>query len=180
MSFSKEALQTFKEKLKAGEVVAAPAEGVYGYCADPFNPNALEKLLAIKKRTAGKGFITLVRSFDDLAQLAAPLNEQEKATLQQHWPGQVTFILPAKKGLPDLLTGGRETIAVRMPATAYMHEYLNAWGGPLVSTSANISGQPPATDPTDLFDGVYALKSRTPLKGGVSQVIDLKTGAQLR
>lgn len=180
MNFSKEALQTFTDKLKAGEVVAAPAEGVYGYCADPFNPKALEKLLNIKKRTEGKGFITLIRNYNDLDKLAKPLSAEEKNKLKEHWPGQVTFILPANADVPELLTGGRDTIAVRLPAAGYIHDYLNAWGGPLVSTSANISGQPPATDPDDLFDGIYALQNKTPLKGGVSTVIDLKSGKKLR
>lgn len=178
--FNQKSLETFCEKLSAGEVVAAPAEGVYGYCADPFNPQALETLLAIKKRTAGKGFITLIRDWPDLEKLAKPLTEAQLQTLKKKWPGQVTFILSAADGLPALLTGSRETIAVRLPACGYMLEYLNVWGGPLVSTSANISGQNPATTPADLFSEVFALKSKTPLSGGVSQVIDLKSGRRLR
>ena len=178
--FTQQDLETFCEKLKNGHVVAAPAEGVYGYCADPFNVDALEKLLAIKNRTAGKGFITLIKDWDDLKQLVRPLSAHEKRTLETYWPGQVTVVLPAAKGLPPLLTGGRDTIAVRMPKADYMQNYLHAWGAPLISTSANLSGHPPATTTADLFDGIFALENKTPLKGGVSTVIDFATGAHLR
>lgn len=180
MTFDKKELEQFSKKLKAGEAVAAPAEGVYGYCADPFNETALEKLLDIKKRTAGKGFITLIRNWRDLDKLARPLSEEDMQTLKEHWPGQVTFIFPAADGVPELLTGGRGTVAVRLPAVDYMHEYLEAWGGPLVSTSANISGQRPALSVKDLQEDVFALHIKTPLSGGVSKVIDLKTGNRLR
>lgn len=178
--FSPDNLKQFCSHLQAGDVVAAPAEGVYGYCADPFNPKALEKLLALKKRTSGKGFITLIKDWQQLEELTIPLLEQEKTTLQGHWPGRVTCILPATKNLPELLTGGRNTIAVRMPAADYMHEYLKAWGQPLVSTSANISGQPPATTSKAVLGGVFALECETPLDGGVSAVLDLKSGVRVR
>ena len=178
--FPEKDLKQFCEKLKAGEVVAAPAEGVYGYCADPFNKNALEKLLAIKNRTAGKGFITLIRNLQDLEGLTQTLSGGHIKEVKKYWPGPVTFIIPAAEGVPELLTGGRGTVAVRLPRSDYMQEYLEAWGGPLVSTSANISGQMPATHYRDLSNEVFALKASSQLTGGISQVMDLITGQLLR
>lgn len=173
-------LQKFVKHLKAGGVVGAPAEGVYGYCADPFNGAALNKILTVKQRAGSKGFITLIHGFDQLGLVAAPLTTAQQRLLAQHWPGHVTFILPARPGLPKLLTGGMDTVAVRLPAKNYMQEYLQAWGGPLVSTSANVSGQAPAVTPNGLEESIFCLEHNHPLDGTVSEIIDIRTGVKLR
>ncbi len=169
------------EKLKMGEVVAAPAEGVYGYCADPFKTEALEELITIKKRTADKvGFVVLVRNMSDIEKLTSNLTEEMRKLMDKHWPGQVTLLLPAKEDLPQKLTGGSGKIAVRMPEPEYIQEYLRNWGGPLVSTSANITGQAPALHTKDLDPLVFALTTPQRLLGTVSRIIDAETGEQIR
>lgn len=178
--FPVDALKSFKMELQNNNVVAAPAEGVYGYCANPFSEVALQKLLVLKERAPNKGFILLIHTFEALTQVAAPLLKEEKALLKKHWPGQVTFILPAKEGLSTLLTGNRGTVAVRLPQKEYMQAYLKAWGGPLVSTSANISGEVPIQNVEDLAPGIFKLVAPEALTGGVSKIIDIKTGKVLR
>lgn len=179
--FTAEELDLAIEKLKAGEVVAAPAEGVYGYCANPFDVSALEELVNIKKRTADKvGFVVLVRNMADIEQLTSTITEDMTKLMDKHWPGQVTLLLPANSKLPDALTGGTGKVAVRMPEPAYVQEYLRNWNGPLVSTSANISGQAPALHTKDLDPLVFALTTPERLLGTVSKIIDAETGAVIR
>jgi L-threonylcarbamoyladenylate synthase len=108
-------LQPWLRALSAGDVVAAPAEGVYGYCCDAFNPQALAKLMALKQRDPNKGVICLVPNKAALNQLvSSELTAHEQLQIEgaiaQHWPCEgtapVTLILPAQDGLPPLLTGG--------------------------------------------------------------------------
>ncbi len=173
-------LNTFVENLEAGEVVAAPAEGVYGYCVDPFNEKALQKLVKLKGRTPSKGFITLISNIEQLAELTSGLSKSDCALIREYWPGQVTLIFPAANNLPHLLTGGEKTIAVRLPQKDYMQEYLHRWGRPLVSTSANISGEAPATRAAEVLADIYILPNPSPLDGSTSVLVDSKTKKKLR
>ncbi len=179
--WSEEALTPWLAALKAGEIAAAPAEGVYGYCCDPFNETALEKLVALKGRDSGKGFITLI---GDLAQLPQLVEAEALASVQKaastHWPGPVTLICPKKPGLPQLLTGAFPTIAVRLPSEPYMKEYLAAWGQPLVSTSLNRSGEEPVLSGANVPADIPALTLPQPLAGKPSMIIDVVSGARIR
>ena len=172
MIFDAGQLQEAMERLRAGEVIAAPAEGVYGYCADPFNPIALKNLLDIKRRQPGKGFVVLISSLKQLTRLCPPLPCAADDSLDHYWPGQTTLILPARTNLDALLTGDRGTVAVRFPKAPHVLEYLKAWGGPLVSTSANLTGQTPAVHATELPSGLFVLPTPHALDGSVSRIID--------
>ena len=173
--FPGESLRHWAEALRAGEVAAAPAEGVYGYCCDPFNETALRTLMVLKQRDASKGLIVLVQSEAQLARVCSPLGDSEHEAIRAWWaPGQppTTLILPAGEGLSRLLTGGRGTLAVRCPLVEYMREYLTAWGGPLVSTSLNIGGEAPATCAGQIPPNVVALTLAFPLSGTPSRIFD--------
>lgn len=180
--FDVESLQEARRRLAAGEVIAAPAEGVYGYCADPFNKLALARLVALKKRSGDKGFVTLIGSVDQLDQLTRqPLSADCHAAINSYWPGQVTILFPVSPRLPKLLTGQFKDVAIRFPAPPYMRQYLQMWGGSLVSTSANLSGEEPIRDPRKIPDGVFVLKSdNITLDGSVSRVFDPVSQGWLR
>ena len=180
MHFEPKTLKRMISCLEKGEVIAAPAEGVYGFCADPFNPIGLEGLLEIKKRSPGKGFVVIVSSVGYLNLLTQTLNQQHWDLIDEYWPGPTTLLLPARDDLHKLLTGGSGKVAVRLPASPHMKEYLDAWGGPLVSTSANLSGQPPAQTAEEIKDKVFILPSQNPLNGSVSTIIDAETGQRVR
>ena len=188
MTFPHPHLIRWLAAVKQGNLAAAPAEGQYGYVADPFNPQALQNILNAKQRKADKGFIVLISSWSHLDLLCPPLPPAIKTTLREVWPcppeKAVTVLLPAKPGLPPLLTGGGDTIAVRFPATSYMQAYLEGWAaispGPLVSTSLNLSGQPPATSAEDIPTGVTTLALPQPLTGPASRIWDLKNNSWLR
>lgn len=182
--WSQQDLTVWTAALQAGEVVAAPAEGVYGYCVDPFNVTALQQLMTLKQRDPSKGVICLVRNLADVALLCGDVPEETYDAIRTYWPSvpaqPVTLILPAKLGLPELLTGGRGSLALRWTACDYMQKYLSAWGGPLVSTSLNISGDLPATDAAAIPLTVPALTCPEPLPGYVSKVYDPMQGVWLR
>lgn len=180
--WSLEQLQPWLKTLHNGGIAAAPAEGMYGYVANPFNPQALEKLFEIKQRNAAKGFIVLISSLKQLETLTPhPLEEPYKSAIRRHWPyPPVTLVLPALPSLPPLLTGGLPTLAIRYPHKDYILEYLDAFGGPLVSTSLNISGQPPATSAQQIPAHIPALTLPKPLSGRPSRIYNPLEDAWLR
>lgn len=175
-------LEPWLNALKNGEIAAAPAEGMYGYVADPFNPQALQKVYEAKQRNASKGFIVLISSLKQLEKLTPhPLEEPFKSAIRTKWPyPPVTLVLPALPSLPPQLTGGLTTLAIRYPHKDYMLEYLDAFGGPLVSTSLNISGQPPATRADQIPASLPALTLPKPLSGKPSRIYNPATDTWLR
>jgi len=180
-TWSSSELSPWLAALKKGEIVAAPAEGVYGYCADPFNPRKLEKMLEVKQRSLKKGLIVLISQLSQLGQLSPEsLPEECQSAISAYWPSAVTILLPALPSLPSILTGGLSTIAVRLPSCPYMLEYLETHGGPLCSTSLNISGEPPAIAMEQVPKGVPALTLPTPLSGSVSRIFNPVANSWLR
>lgn len=130
--------------IRAGAVIAYPTEAVYGLGCDPLNPAAVQRLLAIKGRPLHKGVILIAAELAQLRPFIAPLADAELRTLQAQWPGPLTWVVPAASGLPHWLSGGRDTVAVRVTAHPLAAALCRAAGMPLVSTSANASGRPPA------------------------------------
>ena len=102
--------------LNKGGLIAYPTEGVFGIGCDPLNREALQRVVDIKQRDAGKGLIIIAAEYAQFADfIEVPDIELEKR-LQASWPGAVTWIVNAMPSLPSLLTGGRSTIAVRVSA----------------------------------------------------------------
>lgn len=130
--------------IRNGGVVLYPTDTVYGLGCDPLNVAALRRLIAIKGRAESKGLIVLVHSWEDLRRVAKP-TAGELRLARQYWPGPLTIIFDAKPGVPRLLTGGRKTIAVRWPRDPFLERLLKQLKAPLVSTSANVSGEPSTT-----------------------------------
>lgn len=134
--------------LKQGEVVAYPTEAVYGIGCNPFDRSAVEKLLALKQREAEKGLIVLIANWQQLSPLIQPLPHALLAKVEATWPGPVTWLFPKADTIPFWLTGHYSTLAIRMSAHPIAHAICGE--GPVVSTSANRTNQPPAKDLTAL------------------------------
>lgn len=132
--------------IEHGGVIAYPTEAVYGLGCDPDNFDAVSKLLAIKQRSPDQGLILIAASIDQLEKYMAPLNPAARNTLLQSWPGPQTWIVPAAHGTPSWLTGNHPTIALRVTAHPVASALCRLCGHALVSTSANLSGYPPARD----------------------------------
>ncbi len=176
-------IQRWLAAVQAGQLAAAPAEGMYGYVADPFNAAALEAIMQAKQRNLTKGFIVLVQSPLQLDLFCPALPAECVDAIRTHWQfGQppTTLVLPALPSLSKLLTGGLDTIAIRQPQSHYVQEYLEAAGTPLVSTSLNLSGEEPALTVDTLPTGIAALTLEKPLTGTPSRIFNPMTGQWLR
>ncbi len=130
--------------LRAGAVIAYPTEAVWGLGCDPLNANAVYRLLAIKRRPVDKGLILIAADQAQLAPFVQPPDALLRQRLDDSWPGPVTWLLPARPETPRWLRGRHASIAVRVTAHPLAAQLCRAFGGPLVSTSANAAGHPPA------------------------------------
>ncbi|HEX5339524.1 MAG TPA: Sua5/YciO/YrdC/YwlC family protein [Gammaproteobacteria bacterium] len=133
-----------RDVIRGGGVVAYPTEAVYGLGCDPLAVSAIERILTIKSRDAGKGFILIASRIEQLLLFLAPLDKALRSKLEASWPGPVTWIVPAAEGVPDWITGGRDTLAVRVTAHPVARTLCELTGMALISTSANPGGHPPA------------------------------------
>jgi L-threonylcarbamoyladenylate synthase len=127
-----------------GGVLAYPTEAVYGLGCDPLDWFAVERIMEIKKRPLDKGLILIAADFEQLRPFVQPLSEEAMKPLFDSWPGPATWLLPAADQTPPWLRGVHETLAVRVTAHPMAAALCHACGSPLVSTSANIGGHPPA------------------------------------
>ncbi len=130
--------------LHAGGVIAYPTEAVYGLGCNPLDAVAVARLLAAKGRKAAKGLILISHDRARLEPFLEPVPDPLERQLAETWPGPVTWILPARGWVPRWLTGGRDTLAVRVTSHPVASALSREFGLPLVSTSANRSGHPAA------------------------------------
>jgi L-threonylcarbamoyladenylate synthase len=133
--------------LKRGGVIAYPTESCYGLGCDPYNPQALKRVLALKKRSAAKGVILIAADVRQLTPYLARLSPQLKNNMRAPWPGPHTWLVPASHDCPVFLRGAHDTIAVRVTAHPVAASLCRQAGMALVSTSANLSGGKPVKTP---------------------------------
>lgn len=129
--------------LQQGELIAYPTEAVWGLGCDPFNEQAVLNLLALKQRPLSKGLIVIGSSWEQLRALTAAIPSQQLHAVLASWPGPSTWVFPAAKDLPRWLSGDHPSVALRVTAHPVAKALCEAFG-PLVSTSANVSGDIPA------------------------------------
>lgn len=146
---TEEVLRRAGEALLRGEVVALPTDTVYGLCARALDAEAVEALYRAKGRTEEKGAPVLIGHPGQLALLAEPPSARARALLDALWPGPISFVFPARPGLPARLTGGPGGVAVRLPGQNLCRA-LALVAGPFAATSANWPGDPPLRDPSAL------------------------------
>ena len=135
--------------LKSGGIIAIPTDTVYGLGADPFNADAVQKLYTIKGRPDDKPIPLVLSSVADVQRVARNLPDFFFHLTDRFWPGGLTIIVEAKELLP-VLTAGGNTVGVRIPDNPLLLKILQAFGGPAAITSANLSGEPPATSPQEI------------------------------
>lgn len=144
MSFSDWQLRQACHALQEDGVIGYPTEAIFGVGCDPWSETAIIKLLALKRRPLEKGLILIAADFNQLQDFIQPLSDELLAKVNQTWPGPTTWLLPVRESISPLLTGGRQTLAVRVTAHPLAAELSRRFGGPLVSSSANITGLRPA------------------------------------
>src|SRR5690606_7520483 len=126
--------------LRAGAVVAMPTETVYGLAANAFDEAAVLRIFQVKQRPSFDPLIVHVRDREQLSPLVARLPREAEALMEHFWPGPLTLVLPKTGRVPDLVTSGLDTVAVRMPAHPVAQALLRAVDFPLAAPSANPCG----------------------------------------
>lgn len=154
--------------LHSGGVIAYPTEAVYGLgCLPHFWP-AVSRILTMKKRPVHKGLIMVAATIDQLLPYVEFPDKSVKNRVLATWPGPVTWLLPARPIVPDWVRGSHDTVAVRVSDHPVVQS-LCRQAGPLISTSANPAGLPPARS---------ALKVRTYFPRQLDYILTGKLGNQ--
>ena len=170
-----------------GGVLAYPTEAVWGLGCIPFDGEAVHRLLAIKRRPVDKGLILVGATstqFDAVVDWPS-LDPVQRARVEADWPGPHTWVVPAKASAPPWITGGRADIAVRVSAHPVVAALCTRLGGPIVSTSANLTGEPPARQRAALSPALLALvdgvcEGETGGLAAPTTIRDARSGAVLR
>ncbi len=130
--------------LRAGGVVAHATEGVWGLACDPFAPTAVRELLTLKSRPMHKGLILICAELAQVLPLLQPLTDADRRRIEAPSERPVTWLLPCRKDVPELLRGRHATLAIRVTRHEQAREVCRRFGLPVVSTSANPEGRSPA------------------------------------
>lgn len=128
--------------IKEGGIVVFPTESWYGVAVDPWNEKALQRLYSIKERSADKPILVIIGGQEQLDSLITSVPSLYPVLMEKFWPGALTLVFPAHPSLPDLLTSGTGTVAVRFSSHPLAAE-LSLAAGPITGTSANLSGARP-------------------------------------
>src|SRR5210317_35170 len=137
------------ETLKQGGVIAYPTDTTYGIGCDIFNRRGVKNIYQIKQREAKKPFSFICADLSDAANYAHVSNFAFKI-MKRHLPGPYTFVLDATRIVPDSLTTKQKTVGIRIPNDPIAQSIVRELGHPLITTSANPSGQNPLHDPEEI------------------------------
>jgi L-threonylcarbamoyladenylate synthase len=129
--------------IRAGGIVAYPTEAVFGLGCLPDDLPAVRRIIAIKGRVPTKGLLLIAADYAQLEAVAYLPEGSLRAEIEASWPGPVTWILRARPGVSALVTGGRDSVGVRLTAHPVARALCERVGSALISTSANSSGHPP-------------------------------------
>ena len=164
--------------LDKGGVVIFPTDTLYGLGADVFSLPAIQRIFAIKGRPSELALPVLVAGLDQVDAVALPMNAQAQQLAERFWPGPLTLVMRRSLDLPDLVTGGADTVAVRMPAHRIPLALARRLGRPITGTSANLSGSPDLLDLDSIESQLgnlvdYIIRSGPAPEGTGSTVIDI-------
>lgn len=141
-------LEVAKEFLIKGELVAIPTETVYGLAGNALNENAVLSIFEVKKRPAFDPLIIHTDSIEKVAIYVSDIPEKARVLAEKFWPGPLTLLLPKKPNVPDLVTSGLDTVAVRIPDHPLTKALLASLSFPLAAPSANPFGYISPTKPS--------------------------------
>lgn len=154
------------ESLQRGGVIIYPTDTTYGIGCDIFNRKGVKKIFQIKQRDARKPFSFICSDLAEISNYAQVSNFAFKI-MKRHLPGAYTFVLDATKIVPDSLSTKQKTVGVRIPDNPICQAIVRELGHPLVTTSANLSGQETPEDPRDINDQLGHLVDMV-IDGGIS------------
>ena len=143
--------------IREGEVVAFPTETVYGLGANGLNGNAVRKIFAAKGRPADNPLILHIAEKREIEKLTTGLSANAQALMQAFWPGPLTLVVPKSSIIPDEVSAGLATVAVRMPVHPVARKLIGLAGCPIAAPSANKSGKPSPTNAQDVLEDMEGL-----------------------
>lgn len=143
------AIRAAADAIRDGQLVVFPTETVYGLAADALNADAVKKIFDAKGRVEKEPLPVQVSSMKAVSQVAEFMPENVKPLAELYWPGPLTLVLTKNASVPSIVTGGRETIGVRVSDHPVALALAKEVGSPIIATSANQSGDPPATNAID-------------------------------
>lgn len=166
--------------IQNGEIIGYPTDTIYGLGTNPFNHIAVEEIYRIKQREPAQQIILLVDKYYDLSIIVEEINSTAKTLIKNFWPGPLTLVFKNKASFSPLVTGEKNTVALRAPNNPATLKLLSLCKIPITSTSANKSG---AENPKSAKDVYESFNSEIPLildDGVVSEslastVIDVTT-----
>ena len=167
--------------LQRGGLVAFPTETVYGLGADAANPAAVSRLYSVKSRPADHPVIVHLAEMRQLAQWAREVTPIAHKLARRFWPGPLTMLLKRAPGVADAVTGGQDTVGIRIPAHGLAHALLEKFGGGVAAPSANRFGRVSATTAAhvrqEFGDSIDLVLDGGPSDVGIESTIVDATGA---
>ena len=168
------------EVLQRGGIIVYPTDTIYGLGADPFNAESVARLQGAKQRFERKPILLIANSIDTVRSVVKSLSRDALQLAEKFWPGPLTLVLPARENVPMEITQGSGTVGVRIPSNPFCLRLTELFGGPITSTSANITGQSTPEevdgivrmlgDSVDMYLDAGRMESTTP-----STIVDLST-----
>ncbi len=158
-----EELKAPAEAIKQGKLVLFPTETVYGIGANALDEEAVKKIYIAKGRASDNPLIAHIANLEMLKKLVMEVGKVEEKLIEKFWPGPLTIVFKKKPVVPDVITGGLDTVAIRMPSDIIAHKLIEYSNCPIAAPSANISGKPSGTQVEDVIGE---------LDGKVEYVID--------
>ncbi len=147
----KEQVENGAAILKGGGLVAFPTDTVYGLGACFSNLDAVERIYRVKQRPQNMGLPLLLADISQIMEVAESVPPVAWLLVRRFLPGGLTLVLPRAKSVPDIVTGGGETVAVRIPAHPVPIALIKGLGAPIIGTSANVSGRPSALTADEVY-----------------------------
>ncbi|MFY8215913.1 MAG: L-threonylcarbamoyladenylate synthase [Chthoniobacterales bacterium] len=169
--------------LRSGGVVALPTETVYGLAADALDPAACAKIFEAKSRPLSDPLIVHIPNFSWIEKLGEP-SALAIRLAEAFWPGPLTLVIPRNATVPDIVTGGQDTVALRMSAHPVFQQIIAAFDGPLAAPSANRFGKISPTTAVHVMDElggrIPMIVDAGPCAHGIESTIVQVTGAEMR
>lgn len=151
------------EYIKKGELVAMPTETVYGLGVNGLDPEAVKKVFIAKGRPQDNPLILHISNIDQVDKLVKDVKNEDYRLMEYLWPGPITMVFKKKDIVPNIVSGGGDTVGLRLPSNPIARKLIDLSGVPIAAPSANISGRPSPTNAEDVYND---------MKGRIARIID--------
>ena len=164
--------------LRVGGIICFPTDTLFALGADAFDPDAVERIYRAKGRDHGQGLPVLLSDADQLSQVAIDIPDSAWKLANRYWPGALTMVVKRSPDLPEIVSGGATTVAVRVPDHPVARKLIRAFGRPVIGTSANRAGSSDARSMNDVMEELgpwldYSVGEGTLPAGLPSTIVDL-------